>query len=76
MARKNKKPRVPIWQWIVSISIVIISATIIWTNESMDLLNKIGFNFTPGQAIVIIFLIMTFSTTWVIISILRHKKLI
>lgn len=75
MTRKRKSP-VKIWEWYASLFLTLSSAGIIWTNESIDLLNKIGIIVAPGTATLIFLLIATSGASWFILNSLRHKRLI
>ena len=69
-----KKTKVPLWEWILSISISIIAGTIIWTNEAFDLLTKFGWkDINEGQAILIFLIITAIGLSWFITIILRQR---
>lgn len=74
MAKRRSK--VKLWEWFVSILITFISAVIIWTNESIDLLLKFGFNFSPGISTLIFLFITACGLSWLMLNLFRYKKII
>lgn len=71
---KKKKHQIRLWEWILSIGINIIAGTIIWTNNTVDLLVKFGWKtVNGGQAILFFMIIMAFSLSWFITIIMRKR---
>lgn len=68
MKSKKIKP----WEWILSLLITGTSGSIIWTNNSIDLFNKLGWALNPGQAFMVLGISFMFGLSW--ISYLLFKK--
>lgn len=70
------KRKVAIWEWIVSIVLTGTGGALIWTNETIDLLSKFGFNLSPGLNFIIFGLTFMIGVSWILTIYLRKSKLI
>lgn len=75
--RKSRKmPKAKLWEWIVSILLTGTGTAVIWSNESIDLLSKFGFNLSPGLNFIIFGLTFMTGLSWIVTIYLRHLRLI
>jgi hypothetical protein len=76
MKKSSKRTKVALWEWIVSFLITFISGVVVWTNETVDFLTKLGITLSYGQTIIIFSIIFFFGLSWILTIILRKKGLI
>lgn len=69
---KKKLERNEKIQAFISLLVSLFAGATIWTNNSLDLLNKLGIeNINPGQATVVFLILLTAGLSWFVISIAK-----
>jgi hypothetical protein len=71
-----QKIKIPVWEWVLSITLASLSGIIVWTNESIDLLGKLGIIIKPQHAIIVFGITFIFGLSWILVIFLRRNRYI